>query len=70
LYLLPSDEFKIKFHYKIRTLLSLFVIVSIGEKTIEKGYADEGTDDDNVCDAFRVQHMFVQGIYRFHKKSC
>ena len=37
----------------------IFVVISVGEKTIKKGYANQRRHDDNVSDALRVQHVIL-----------
>jgi len=52
---------------QIRNPKSRFVVVSVGQKAIKQGYANQRRHYDNVSDALRVQHVIMQCVYRaFH----
>jgi len=36
-----------------------FVVISFGEKSIKKGYANQRGHDDNVSEALGVQHIIL-----------
>jgi hypothetical protein len=48
---------------KIRNPKSFLVVISVSEKTIKKGNANQRRHDDNVSDIFRVQHVILQCVY-------
>ena len=42
---------------------SLLVVISVGEKTIEKCYTNQCRHDDDISNVFRVQHIILKGVY-------
>ena len=54
--------------YQTRNPKSIFIVISVGEKTIKKCYADQRRHDENIGDAFGVQHKILKGVDGFH--SC
>jgi hypothetical protein len=40
-----------------------FVIISVGQKTIEKCYANQRCHYDYIGNAFGVQHIILKGVY-------
>ncbi len=45
---------------------SLLVVISVGEKTIEKCYANQCCHNDYIGNAFGVQHIILKGVDGFH----
>jgi len=48
--------------YQTRNPKSIFIVISVGEKTIKKCYANQRRHDDYIGDAFGMQHVILQGV--------
>ena len=52
---------------QIRNPKSLLVVIPVGQKTIEKCYANQRCHNDYIGNAFGVQHIILKGVDGFHK---
>jgi hypothetical protein len=59
---IPNSDYKIRDPNS--AFPSLFIlIISFREKTIKKRYPDQRGHNEDIGDGFRMQHVFLQGVY-------